>query len=83
MFGAVGIAVSFGGNAEFFMGATLGNALIYVFPALMFRRMVENMEDKVKQASLKNEVTFAMCTCYLGVIMGVIGAGMSIKSLSD
>jgi amino acid permease len=66
-----------------FVGATLGNALIYVFPALMFRRMVENMEDKVKQASLKNEVTFAMCTCYLGVIMGVIGAGMSIKSLSD
>ena len=65
-----------------FAGATLGNALIYIFPALMFRRMVQKMDDKAKQASLKNEVIYAMCSCYLGVVMGMIGAGMSILSLS-
>lgn len=65
-----------------FAGATLGNALIYVFPALMFRKMVELRGDNATAAQ-KAEVNFAMFSCLLGVVMGGIGAFMSVKSLSS
>ena len=65
-----------------FAGATLGNALIYVFPALMFRKMVQMLGDKASSAQ-KAEVNFAMFCCLLGVGMGGIGAFMSVKSLSE
>ena len=65
-----------------FAGATLGNALIYVFPSLMFRKMVAMMGDNATAAQ-KAEVRFAMFTCLLGVVMGGIGAFMSVKSLSE
>lgn len=60
-----------------FGGATLGNALTYVYPALMYRTVV-------RQQGRKNEefgVAVAMVSAVLGTIMGVIGAAMALKSL--
>mmetsp|Transcript_7506 Transcript_7506/g.14995 ORF Transcript_7506/g.14995 Transcript_7506/m.14995 type:complete len:523 (+) Transcript_7506:92-1660(+) len=61
-------------------GATLGNALIYVYPALMFRSAVKNMGDKASKG-LKREVPFAMLSAFLGVVMGGIGAKMAFSLL--
>lgn len=63
-----------------FGGATVGNALIYIYPALMFRGAVKKMGDKAS-ASLKREVKIAMANAGLGLGMGLIGAKMAIKSI--
>lgn len=63
-----------------FGGATLGNALIYVLPAVMFRKVVKDMGDNASQA-LKNEVGFATFSCLLGIGMGAVGATMAVKAL--
>lgn len=63
-----------------FGGATLGNLLIYVYPALMFRGAVKKKGDAATPG-LKKEVYFAMLTAILGVGMGGIGAKMAIQSL--
>ena len=63
-----------------FAGATLGNALIYVYPALMFRGAVKKMGDKASNG-LKKEVKVALANAVLGVVMGGIGARMAVKSL--
>ena len=63
-----------------FAGATLGNALIYVYPALMFRGAVKKMGGKAT-AGLKKEVKLAMANAALGVGMGAIGARMALKSV--
>jgi hypothetical protein len=60
-----------------FGGATLGNALTYVYPALMYRAVV-------RQQGRKGEgfgVAVATGSAVLGTIMGLIGAGMALKSL--
>jgi uncharacterized membrane protein len=62
-----------------FGGATLGNALIYIFPALMFRGSVGKMKDAPQ--GLKNEVKFALGSAGLGLGMGVLGAKMALKSV--
>lgn len=64
-----------------FGGATLGNALIYLLPALMFRKVVKDMGDSASPA-LKKEVIFASFSATLGVAMGAIGATMAVKGLS-
>jgi amino acid permease len=64
-----------------FGGATLGNALIYVYPALMFRGAVKKMGDKASPG-LKKEVKLAMANACLGVGMGLVGAKMALKSLA-
>ena len=61
-----------------FGGATLGNALIYVLPAVMFRKVVKDMGDKASPA-LKSEVNFATFSGLLGIGMGIIGATMALK----
>ncbi|KAL7548095.1 hypothetical protein ACHAWF_011382 [Thalassiosira exigua] len=61
-------------------GATLGNALIYVYPALMFRSAVKGMGEKASKG-LKREVPFAMFSALLGVVMGCIGAKMAFGLL--
>ena len=63
-----------------FGGATLGNALIYVYPALMFRSSVKKMGDKAT-SSLKREVKFALCSAALGIGMGAVGARMALKTV--
>jgi amino acid permease len=63
-----------------FAGATLGNALIYVYPALMFKAAVKKMGDNASK-ELKNEVPFAMFSASLGLVMGCIGAKMAFGLL--
>lgn len=59
-----------------FGGATLGNALTYVYPALMYAAVN-------KKLGLKEDVgvRIAQGSALLGTVMGVIGANMAIKSL--
>mmetsp|Transcript_9618 Transcript_9618/g.16794 ORF Transcript_9618/g.16794 Transcript_9618/m.16794 type:complete len:505 (-) Transcript_9618:132-1646(-) len=61
-------------------GATLGNALIYVYPALMLRSTVKGMGEKASKG-LKREVPFAMFSALLGVVMGAIGTKMAFGLL--
>jgi hypothetical protein len=63
-----------------FGGATLGNALIYVYPAIMFRSAVKNMGDDATTAQ-KLEVYLAMAFAALGIGMGGIGAKMALGKL--
>ena len=60
-------------------GATLGNALIYVYPALMLRAAVKKMSNP--SAGLKREVNFAMTQAAVGIAFGIIGAKMALGSL--
>ncbi|KAL7528283.1 hypothetical protein ACHAXR_004662, partial [Thalassiosira sp. AJA248-18] len=60
-----------------FGGATLGNALIYVYPALMFRSAVKNMGDDATKAQ-KLEVYLAMAFAAMGIGMGCIGTKMAL-----
>ena len=62
-----------------FAGATLGNSLIYIFPALMFRGAVKKNSDAT--AAQKREVYFAMFSLIIGVVMGGLGAKMAVQSL--
>jgi amino acid permease len=60
-------------------GATLGNSLIYIFPALMFRGAIKKKADAT--AGQKREVKFAFGSAGLGLAMGVLGAKMALASL--
>lgn len=61
-----------------FGGATLGNALIYILPAIMFKSVVKNMGDNAS-AALKNETYFATFSMLLGIFMGAVGTVQSLK----
>ncbi|KAG7355537.1 transmembrane amino acid transporter [Nitzschia inconspicua] len=60
-----------------FGGATLGNLLTYVYPALMYRAVVAQQNRKGEQLG----VSVAMVSAVLGLGMGIIGAGMALRSL--
>ena len=60
-----------------FGGATLGNALTYVYPALMYRAV-----NKKQNRGENGGVAFASLSAVLGVIMGAIGAKMALSSLN-
>jgi len=60
-----------------FGGATLGNAIIFVFPALMFRAVAK----KSGKDDMKREVNFAMLVAALGVALGVVGGKMALASV--
>lgn len=64
-----------------FAGATLGNALIYVFPAMMFRKAVKDMGDAAS-SSEKLEANGILGVAGLGIGMGIVGAKMALKSLA-
>ena len=62
-----------------FGGATLGNALTYVYPALMYRAVVkEQGRDDEKLG-----VTISLMSAVLGILMGGVGAKMAIASLKS
>jgi hypothetical protein len=60
-----------------FGGATLGNALTYVYPALMYRAVVKQQ----KRHDEEGGVRIAMMSATLGVFMGAVGAVMALRSL--
>ena len=49
--------------------ATLGNALTYLYPAMMYSSMVKKQNRKDQGTA----VFIANCSAVLGVVMGVIG----------
>mmetsp|Transcript_22681 Transcript_22681/g.42193 ORF Transcript_22681/g.42193 Transcript_22681/m.42193 type:complete len:320 (-) Transcript_22681:79-1038(-) len=61
-------------------GAVFGTALIFVYPPLMLRGMVKNMEDKAG-GRLRFEKKMAKFTAALGAIVGMIGTKMAFASL--
>lgn len=65
-----------------FGGATLGNALIYIFPALMFQKLVKDMGTDAP-AALKNEIYFSTFSMLLGIGMSIIGTTMALKGASS
>mmetsp|Transcript_2278 Transcript_2278/g.4835 ORF Transcript_2278/g.4835 Transcript_2278/m.4835 type:complete len:479 (+) Transcript_2278:70-1506(+) len=63
-----------------FGGATLGNALIYVYPAIMLKSAVKNMGENATKAQ-KMEVYLAMTFAAIGIGMGCIGTKMALGTL--
>lgn len=61
-----------------FGGATLGNALTYVYPALMYRAVVK---QQGREAEEGGHVVIALTSAVLGIVMGAIGAKMAVQSL--
>lgn len=67
----VGFVLSFG-------GATLGNALTYVYPALMYRA--------INRKQNRNEnlgVSVSLASAVLGTVMGIIGAIQAVQKLNN
>jgi amino acid permease len=62
-----------------FAGATLGNAITYVYPALMYQAVIR----KQKRYNESTGVKLAMITAVAGILMGVIGANMALTSFGD
>ena len=60
-------------------GATLGNALIYIFPAFMFRGAIKAKKDAT--SGQKREVKFALVSAAVGLGMGILGSIKAIQSL--
>ena len=58
-------------------GATFGNALIYIFPALMFQGAIRKKADATRLQ--KQEVKFSLWTAGVGFTMGILGAKMAIN----
>jgi amino acid permease len=61
-----------------FGGATLGNALTYVYPALMYAAVNKKQGRKEGVA-----VLISQASAVLGVAMGAIGANMALKMLKN
>jgi len=61
-----------------FGGATLGNLLTYVYPALMYRAIVKEQGRTEENRA----VLVSMMSAGLGIVMGVIGTKMALQSLA-
>jgi len=59
-------------------GATLGNALTFVMPALMWRKLVQGMGEEAS-VGMRNEVNFTNFSCLVGIVMGILGTHMALK----
>lgn len=62
-----------------FAGSTLGNALVYIFPALMFRGAVKKLPNPSKMQ--KFEAKAVLGTGLFGLVMGVLGAVKAVQSI--
>jgi len=62
-----------------FAGATLGNGLIYIFPAFMFRGAIKKKPDATK--GQKREVKLAIGSALAGLVMGLLGAKCALDTL--
>lgn len=62
-----------------FAGSTLGNALVYVFPAMMFRGAIRKLPDPTKFQ--KTEVKLAMGSALFGIVMGAVGAVKAVQAI--
>ncbi len=60
-------------------GATLGTALIFIFPTLMFQAAVHKMGDEASPG-LKFEKNLAGFIAVLGVVIGAIGTKMALAT---
>jgi hypothetical protein len=59
--------------------ATLGNALIYIFPGLMFRGAIRKVANPTRLQ--KTEVKVALSTALLGTVLGLLGAWKAVQSI--
>jgi hypothetical protein len=60
-------------------GATLGTALIFIYPTLMFQAAVQKMGNKAT-SGLKFEKNLAGVIAVLGVLIGAIGTKMALTT---
>ena len=60
-----------------FGGATLGNAIVFLFPVIMFNSAVKKFGKK----DLQKEATASKGIFVTGVLMSVIGAKQALKAL--
>ena len=60
--------------------ATLGNALIYIFPGLMFRGAIRKCVSQPTRQQ-KVEVKIALSSAVLGTVLGIIGAIQAVRSI--
>lgn len=57
-----------------FGGATLGNAIVFLFPVIMFNKAVTKFDRK----DLKKEASASKLVAIFGIIMGAIGARQAL-----
>ena len=62
-----------------FAGSTLGNALVYIFPALMFRGAIKKLPSPTRLQ--KTEVKVAMASAMFGLVMGAVGAVKAVQKI--
>jgi hypothetical protein len=63
-----------------FRSATLGNALIYIFPGLMFRGAIQKCITAPTRRQ-KIEVKVALSSAALGFVLGIMGAIQAVRSV--
>jgi hypothetical protein len=64
-----------------FAGSTLGNGLIYIYPALMFRGASKKLPNPTKLQ--KAEVKIALSAAIVGLGMGILGAIKAGQQAAD
>ena len=65
-------------------GGTLATAVVFIFPALMFRSAVQEEEGEAKEEvsiEQKREVIFCLALMFLGILMGAIGVWLALASV--
>ena len=67
-------------HSSLFYSATLGNALIYIFPGLMFRGAVCKFVPQPTRRQ-RVEVQLALGSAVLGGLLGIMGSVKAIQSI--